>query len=374
MKEYLKLLQNIIDNGITKEDRTGVGCRSLFGTQMRFNMSEGTLPLVTTRKIFTRGMVEETLWFIRGSTDVKELQDKNVNIWNSWAVKDENIEAFLCEKYEGYATDTEQERKDAFKKIFSDSKLGSIGPMYGAMWRNAPNDKVHSLWPLINVSDIPKDKLMLYAESYRNEVDNGNLSDDETKENYTSLDFYCQIKYRETIDQLNDLIIGLRDKPYSRRHLISAWLPQYLPFENTSPENNVLMERGALAPCHFAFQCFVHPPKDENSKKRLSLMVSIRSNDFCIGNPYNTAQYGLLLAMLAHVTNMDVHELVVTGGDTHVYLNHIELAKEQLKREPLPLPKLWLNPEIKSIFDFTVDDIKIIDYVSHDKIDYPIAI
>jgi thymidylate synthase len=361
MKVYLELLKKIKDEGHDHPDRTGVGRRSIFCTQSRFDISDGTLPVVTTRKIYTDAIIKELLFFIKGDINVTTLKEQQVNIWNQWAVSAEAIEKFVLQNVDDPGA------HQHLINMLKEKHENSIGMMYGAMWRNAPQSNAHSLWPTVPLEDIPSDKLENYTKEYeeikflsREPID-------------FTLETFCTQKYYESVDQLNDLIRGLKKRPYSARHIVSAWIPSHLPFEDLAPEMNVLLDRGCLAPCHAFFQCFVSPPKEEGGKKRLSLMMLQRSVDFPVGSAFNIGQYALLLAMLAHVTDMEAYEFIWNTGDTHIYLNQLPMIDEQLSREPLPLPKLWLNPEVKDIFKFTFDDIKILDYVSHPPIKYPVA-
>jgi len=376
MKQYLEALREILDNGVYKEDRTGAGRKSIYGYQMRFKMSDG-FPVVTTRQIFTKAMIAETLWFISGSNDISVLKELGASFWDRWAVKEKDIEAFVI-KYRDklhiqdsitnetrLATDDEL---DIIKQQFRVKYLGKIGNIYGPSWRNAPGpNEYHPLWPKISLDDIPNDKLFEYNLSLQQYI--------EQTGNHVSIEEWANFNYRSSVDQLNELIINLRDRPYSSRHYVSAWIPSQIPFEDLSPQENVMLDKGALSPCHRSWHCFVKPPKEEGGKKQLSLLVYMGSNDVAVGCPVNIAQYALMLHLLAHVTDMEVDELIYNTGDLHLYnSNHIELAKEQITRDPLPLPKLWLNPDVKSIYDFTPDDIKIIDYKHHPKLDYEVHV
>jgi len=362
MKQYLELLQNIVENGHAHEDRTGTGRQSIFGTQMRFNMKDG-FPLVTSRKIFTKAFVHEMLWFIRGSIDNKELNDVGVNIWNLWTVNEDNVNSFM-DKYKDQLEEfIPTDVLETFKNNLLSKHVGTIGRLYGYNWRNAPSEMVHKLWPLVDFNDIPSDKIKQYKEEYPKIV--ASLQEEDPNASIFAFEDYCRMRYRSTIDQLNDLVINLKQRPYSARHVVSAWIPSLVPFETISPHDNVILERGALAPCHIMFQCNVTPPAKGSDKKRLSLLMYQRSVDTPVGLPYNVAQYALLLHMLAQVTDMEPYEFIWTGGDTHIYLDQMDLVLEQLSREPLPLPKLWLNPEVKDLFAFTFDDIKIEEYNVH---------
>ncbi|PCJ41859.1 MAG: thymidylate synthase [Moraxellaceae bacterium] len=277
MNEYLKLLRHVKENGVTKGDRTGTGTTSLFGYQMRFDLSKG-FPLLTTKKIHTRSVFHELLWFLKGDTSITYLKDNGVSIWDEWA--DEN---------------------------------GDLGPVYGKQWRS---------W-----------------EGPNNEV----------------------------VDQIANLIEEIRTNPNSRRLVVSAWNPVVLPDVKYSPIENAKMGKQALPPCHCLFQFYV-------SEGKLSCQLYQRSADVFLGVPFNIASYALLVHMVAQVTNLDVGDFVHSFGDVHLYSNHVEQAELQLSRDTMPLPTLKLNPGVTSIFDFTYDDIEIIDYQSHSSIAAPIAV
>ena len=264
MKQYLELLQHVLDAGIEREDRTGTGTYSVFGYQMRFDLNDG-FPLLTTKKLHTKSIVHELLWFLRGETNVKSLQDVGVSIWNEWA-----------------------------------NEQGELGPVYGAQWR---------AWP---ASD------------------------------------------GRTIDQLSELITQIKQTPYSRRLIISAW--------NVGEIDNM-----ALPPCHTMFQFYVADGK-------LSCQLYQRSADVFLGVPFNIASYALLLQMVAHVTGLKAGEFVHTFGDVHLYKNHVDQAKLQLQRKPMPLPTMKIIRQVDSIFDFQYDDFDLINYQSHPHISAPVAI
>jgi len=277
MRVYLDLLQTILDHGSQRDDRTGTGTLSIFGHQMRFDLSQG-LPLVTTKKLHLRSIIHELLWFIRGDTNVRSLNDVGVSIWDEWAAED-----------------------------------GSLGPLYGAQWRS---------WPTAN---------------------------------------------GRVIDQLTEVIEQLKQKPNSRRHVVSAWNPSDLPDESISPQDNVAEGRMALAPCHCLFQFYV-------ADGRLSCQLYQRSADCFLGVPFNIASYAMLTYMVAQVVGLKPGDYVHTFGDAHIYLNHIDQVKEQLSREPRPLPELKLNPERKSLEEFVYEDFELVGYDPHPAIKAPIAI
>jgi thymidylate synthase len=277
MKQYLDLLRHVRENGTFKGDRTGTGTYSVFGYQMRFDLSEG-FPLVTTKKIHFKSVVHELLWFLKGDTNTQYLKDNGVRIWDEWA--DEN---------------------------------GDLGPVYGFQWRN---------WPNANGASV---------------------------------------------DQVKQVVEQLKSNPNSRRIIISAWNPSDLPDETVSPQQNVKEGRMALAPCHAFFQFYV-------SEGKLSCQLYQRSADIFLGVPFNIASYALLTLMLAQVCDLEPGDFVHTLGDAHLYTNHQEQVELQLSRDPLPLPQMKLNPEIKDIFDFTFDDFELVDYQHHEHIKGIVAV
>lgn len=264
MKQYLDLLQHVLDHGILKEDRTGTGTHSVFGYQMRFDLQDG-FPLLTTKKLHLKSIIHELLWFLKGDTNVKYLQANGVRIWNEWA--DEN---------------------------------GDLGHIYGYQWRS---------WP---------------------DYDGGH------------------------IDQIKEAIDTIQNNPDSRRIIVSAWNVADLPQMN-------------LPPCHAFFQFYV-------ANGKLSLQLYQRSADIFLGVPFNITSYALLLMMVAQVTGLEAGDFVHTLGDAHIYNNHIEQVREQLSREPRTLPKMKLNPDVKSIFDFKYEDFELTDYNPHPHIAGKVAV
>ena len=275
---YLNLLQKILDEGEVKEDRTGTGTRSFFGHQMRFNLNDG-FPLLTTKKIFFKGVVHELLWFLNGSTDNNELKDNGVHIWDEW-----------------------------------EDESGDLGPIYGYQWRQ-----------------------------------------------------WLDQNSGESIDQIQNVIDQLRNNPSSRRIIVSAWNVADLPDESISPQDNVKNNKMALAPCHALFQFFV-------SQGALSCQLYQRSCDTFLGLGFNIASYSLLTHMLAQQCDLNVGDFIWTGGDVHLYLNHMEQAKEQLSREPYELPKLNIKRKPDSIYDYAYEDFELVNYQCHPHIKAPISI
>ncbi|USK32204.1 thymidylate synthase [Bacillus sp. F19] len=255
MKQYLDLCKHVLQSGIVKEDRTGTGTISTFGYQMRFDLKEG-FPLLTTKKLHLKSIIHELIWFLRGDTNVKYLQENGVRIWNEWA--DEN---------------------------------GELGPVYGHQWRS-----------------------------------------------WTGAD-------GQTVDQISKLINQIKNNPDSRRLIVSAWNPADV-------------DEMALPPCHCFFQFYVADGK-------LSCQLYQRSADVFLGVPFNIASYALLTMMVAHVTDLEPGEFVHTFGDVHIYKNHLEQIDLQLTRDVRELPKMRLNPDVKSIFDFTYEDFTLEGYDPH---------
>ena len=264
MKQYLELMQRILDEGAVKGDRTGTGTLSVFGHQMRFNLQEG-FPLVTTKKLHLRSIIIELLWFLNGDTNIKYLKDNGVSIWDEWA--DEN---------------------------------GDLGPVYGRQWR---------AWP---------------------GKDGG------------------------TVDQISNVLHSIKTNPDSRRHMVVAYNPTFV-------------DEMALPPCHSLFQFYV-------ANGKLSCQLYQRSCDTFLGVPFNIASYALLTYMMAQQCDLDVGDFVWTGGDVHLYSNHLEQVKLQLSRKPFPLPKLVIKRKPESLFDYRFEDFEIKGYESHPHISAPVAV
>ncbi|WOO43751.1 thymidylate synthase [Rubellicoccus peritrichatus] len=279
MKTYLDLLRHVRDEGLERDDRTGVGTKSVFGAQVRYPLAPG-FPLVTTKKIHWRSVVYELLWFLKGETNVHWLNERKVRIWDEW----------------------------------QDPETGDLGPVYGAQWTRweAPDGR--------------------------------------------------------RINQLDELVENLKKKPFSRRHIISAWNVADLPDEGISPHENAAKGKMALPPCHALFQFYVSPDG------KLSCQLYQRSADIFLGVPFNIASYALLTVMVAQIVGLKPGEFVHTFGDLHIYKNHFDQVEEQLSREPKPLPQVKLNPEIKKLEDFDYEDIELINYDPHPAIKAPIAV
>ncbi|NBC58973.1 MAG: thymidylate synthase [Bacteroidetes bacterium] len=274
MKQYHDLIKHVLEHGKDKNDRTGTGTRSVFGYQMRFDLNEG-FPLVTTKKIHLKSIIHELLWFIKGDTNVKYLQDNGVRIWNEWA--DEN---------------------------------GDLGPVYGRQWRN---------WN------------------------------------------------KDNIDQLAEVIDTIKNKPDSRRMLVTAWNPSVLPDTTKSFAENVANGKVALPPCHAFFQFYVADGK-------LSCQLYQRSADIFLGVPFNIASYALLTMMIAQVCDLGYGDFIHTFGDAHIYKNHFEQVELQLTRDFRPLPEMKINPKVQSIFDFKFEDFELVNYNPHPHIKGKVAV
>jgi thymidylate synthase len=277
MQNYQQLLRDILERGHRKPDRTGTGTISLFGHQLRFDLSQG-FPAVTTKKLHLRSIIIELLWFLRGETNIAWLRENGVTIWDEWATED-----------------------------------GELGPVYGAQWRD---------W--------------ISADGRH-------------------------------IDQISTLLQDLKNKPDSRRHIVSAWNPGLLPDESISPRANAAAGRQALPPCHTLFQFYV-------AEGKLSCQMYQRSADVFLGLPFNIASYALLTLMIAQVCDLEPGDFVLTLGDTHIYLNHLEQVNEQLSRQPYPLPQMRLNPAVRDLFAFRFEDFELQNYQCHPLIRAPIAV
>jgi thymidylate synthase len=290
MKQYHALLNEILEKGTDRLDRTSTGTRSIFGYQMRFDLAEG-FPLLTTKKVHFKSVVYELLWFITGSTNIRPLVLNNVRIWNEWP-----YERFV--KSDAYNNESLDDYVERIKndQTFAD-KHGNLGPVYGKQWRDF----------------------------------NG-------------------------VDQLKQLIEGIRHNPFSRRHIISAWNPAEL-------------ENMALPPCHMMMQFYV-----SSDRKRLSCQLYQRSADVFLGVPFNIASYALFTHLIAQVCDLEAGEFIHTFGDVHIYNDHMEQVALQLSREPLPLAHLRLNPMIKEIEDFRYEDIELLDYQSHPAIKAKVSV
>lgn len=293
MKQYHDLMQHVLENGTRKEDRTGTGTISVFGHQMRFDLSEG-FPLMTTKKVHMKSVLHELLWFIQGDTNIKYLDKHKVRIWDDWPfAKYQKSEEYQGEDIREFAAKVAED--PAFAQ-----KWGDLGPVYGYQWRS---------WPAPN---------------------------------------------GEKIDQLMNVIEQIKNNPFSRRHIVSAWNPG-------------MIEDMALPPCHAFFQFYVADGK-------LSCQLYQRSADIFLGVPFNIASYALLTHMIAQVCELEVGDFVHTLGDAHIYLNHIDQVNEQLSRDFRPLPKLVMNPDIRNILDFTYDDFSIEGYDPHPHIRAQVAV
>ena len=293
MKQYLDLCRKVLEEGTYKDDRTGTGTYSIFGYQTRYNLEED-FPLVTTKKVFLRGIIHELLWFINGDTNIKYLVDNNVHIWDDWAYKAyKNSIDYKGETMQEFVDKIKaSDKSDLFVKMY-----GELGPVYGRQWRNFNN---------------------------------------------------------EGVDQLVNLIDQIKTNPNSRRLIISAWNP-------------CEVDKMALPPCHSFMQFYVINGK-------LSCQLYQRSADIFLGVPFNIASYSLFTMMIAQVCGLKPGEFIHTMGDAHIYTNHVEQIKLQLSREPKPLPKMKINPNVKSIFDFKIEDFELEGYEPWPKIKGEVAV
>ena len=309
--QYLDLLDLIMTHGADKGDRTGTGTKSIFGHQMRFDLQDG-FPLLTTKKVFTKGIIHELIWFVRGDTNIKYLVDNGVNIWNEWAYKRFLEESGIEMTMDQYV----QEIKDS--RHFAD-RWGDLGPVYGKQWRD---------WESIQAIQRDSDEL-------------GTITAVE----------------EHHLDQLGNVIQRIKDRPNCRRLIVSAWNPTEV-------------DDMALPPCHCFMQFYVSPDG------KLSCQLYQRSCDTPLGVPFNIASYALLTHMVAHVCGLEVGEFIWTGGDVHIYNNQFEGVEEQLSRQDqhYPMPTLKINRKVEAIDDFTYEDFTVVNYVCHPAIKFPISV
>lgn len=360
MQNYIALMKDILENGIDLPDRTGVGRKKVFGRMLRFNVSGGKLPLVTTRYINFDAVVNELFWFRDGGTNVATLPSE---IWNQWAVAPAHIEAFV-QKFLPDDPDAQAYVKEGLMA----EMVGEVGSMYGEAWRSAPQRFYNAFYPQIKEADVEPARLARIKEQFSEQAPVNKEGEP------ISFEDYLQYSCYQTIDQLQEVLLNLKKRPFSSRHVISAWIPDFIPFEALSPQENVLMGKGALAPCHVLQQYLVFPPAVAGGKNRLSLMMTQRSSDFAVGVPFNLAQYALLLMLVAQVSDMEPFEFVWSSGDTHLYFDQVEQAEEQILREPKASPVVVLDPSITSLFDFKPEHIQLLNYDPHPKINYPVAV
>lgn len=372
MKQYLDVVAKIMDRGRYRMDRTGTGAISLFVEQMRFDLSTGHFPLVTAKRTAMRPIKHELQWFLSGSTNNNDLLNNNVHIWDEWAAED-----------------------------------GALGPIYGQQWRSwpAPGRSGKAGWQR-RLDWAKENEEPALFERLNDAIETTTTGVDSVLDAYG-----IPHAGPEVIDQISELIENLKKRPYSRRHLVSAWNVADLPDESISPQDNVKAGHMSLAPCHVMFQFDVVDMLPHeiwqwavvNKKltvlqdidwmksldspsgkqyladlgiytKKLSCVLIQRSCDMALGVPYNIASYALLTLLVAQCVDMAPGEFIHVLNNAHIYSNHIEGVKEMLLREPFPSPTIKLNPEIKDIFSFRDEDIVLRDYVSHPKIDFAVAI
>ena len=292
MRQYHELMDRVLREGIDKSDRTGTGTRSVFGHQMRFDLAEG-FPMITTKKLHLKSILHELIWFISGDTNIRYLCQNGVRIWDDWPFATYSKSA----EYDGI------DMKEFAARIAADAdfaaKWGDLGPVYGYQWR---------FWPGPN----------------------------------------------GPVDQLRDVLEGIRSNPDGRRHIVSAWNPGYI-------------DQMALPPCHAFFQFYV-------VEGRLSCQLYQRSADIFLGVPFNIASYALLIHMMAQDLGLQVGDFVHSLGDAHIYSNHTDQVRLQLSRDLRPLPTLSLNPSVKSLFDFRYEDVELVGYDPHPHIPAPVAV
>ncbi len=301
MKQYHDLLRHILARGVRKDDRTGTGTVSVFGYQMRFDLQAG-FPLITTKKIHLKSVIHELLWFLRGDTNIRYLVQNGVSIWNDWPYQHWLEEQGLADALPKYSEEWKAKMREFVERVRTDAdfaaKWGELGPVYGRQWRNFGG-----------------------------------------------------------VDQIAQVVADIKQKPHSRRLIVSAWNPADIP----------VMARSGLPPCHALFQFYV-------AEGRLSCQLYQRSADVFLGVPFNIASYALLTMMIAQVCDLAPGEFIHTFGDVHLYNNHLAQAELQLSRELRPLPRMTLNPEVKDLFSFAFEDFTLSDYHPHPHIKAQVSV
>lgn len=371
MQQYLELLARVATDGVVTNDRTGVGRKSLYGQSMQFNLREG-FPLVTTRKVGLKVAAEELFWFISGSCDVGELRARGVKIWDHWAVSESHIDSFMTKHLGEMGLD--DGAKAAIRARFKQDYLNSIGNIYGPNWRKKKAE--HALAGEVGLK-LRLDRYSieeLVASDVRARIDAGIAKDaqmldaEEIEDLKESL--YIE-EYMNNVDQLHELVLSLKHDPDSRRHVMSAWDPASLPIPGFSPQENVIFGRGALAPCHALFQCFVDTT---TAPYTLSGLLYQRSCDLPVGAPFNIAQYSLFIKLLAHSLGYQVGSFHYHLGDVHIYTDQLDLICEQLNRRPMGLCEVEILSEPKEIYQYSIEDLRLVGYDSHPHIQYPVAV
>lgn len=364
-------MQYVLDHGVMRGDRTGKGRHSVFSPPDEiYDLKEG-FPLTTLREISPNAMIDELLWFNSGSKSIDDLRSKF--FWKKWTPTENDLKEYAIKH--GLSIEETAELS---------ARVGTIGNLYGVSWRNAPGPK-GTILPIRKMKHLPRqliEKFVPHSVGDQPTVSVQSLIeylDDERPTTVSEEELKATLRgsilkaYWENFDQINELIYKIKTTPYSSRLRVSAYLTDYMAFEEFTPQENVLDGRACLTACHTFFQCYVHKGEDGQPGK-LDLKLTLTSSDVPVGRVYNVAQYALLLSMIAQVCDLDVGRLIISTGDAHIYGDQFDAVGEILSREPLKLPTLWLNPEIKDIFAFTHDDILIKDYVSHPKVDVPVAI
>lgn len=365
MKQYNDLARRILTEGHAHPDRTNVGRISLYGETLRFKMKDG-FPIVTCRNINYEAAFKEMLWFISGSSDIKDLDSK---IWDPWAVTDQDVQTFFDQHFKNRPEFLEEFSEEMVLQDLKNTFVGSIGPMYGVAWRNTPAiNYVEGVVPDVSESDMASDRLEKLREYFENNKIPSGVSPEQAFQELLNHSYY------RSVDQLHALITGLKNNPYGSRHVMTTWIPSWIPFNNIELHQNPMYGRGVLAPCHILVQCHVIPPDEEHTTPRLILQLYQRSADFMVGSAFNIAQYALLLHLLARVTGYEAYEFIYNLGDVHIYKNQIEQVQEQLSREPLELPTLELSGDFSDLFKVTIDQIKVTGYNPHPGIKYPVAV
>lgn len=378
MKQYRQTLEYVVTYGKMRSDRTGKGRHGLFSPPDEIYDLKDGFPLLSMRELNIDAVIDELLWFVSGSTRSKDMKFKF--FWDKWTAKESDAIKYAKEVL-GICGETDQEILSQIPHpVFE--RIGTIGNLYGVSWRNAPGpvgdrlpQRAPQEYPRKFVERlIPVDDKGIRVFEYEEAIEfltkpvAPNL--EELKRSFIE---ELHTHYWSNYDQLNELLIKLKKNPTSSRLRVTAYLTDYMAFEEFSPQENVMDGRAALTPCHTFFQCYVNPG-EEGEKPCLDLKLTLTSSDVPVGRPYNIAQYALLCMMLAHCCDMNPGHLIVSSGDTHIYGDQFEAVHELLSREDGVMPTMELNPAVKDLFAFKREDFTLKDYNPQPKIDIPVAV
>lgn len=365
MEQYLKTMQRVLDEGQIRPDRTGQGRLAIFSAHEVYDLADNTVPMVTTRQIFKKPLLTELFGMIGGHGTVAKLGE---SFWGKWSPTGKFIQDTILNELEK-AGEKDSLNADQMEKFIEAANthpgIGTIGPMYGVLWRQWPiiNNICDFSW-ITSFEDIASDRYAQLSQDFDRVL---MLSNGQVKNTKEVREQYIGDNYVRSLDQLNKVLHSLKRNPYSSHHRVTALDPALIG-PHADPRENVVEGFGALSPCHLFFQFYV---RQENSSPTLDCQFYMGSSDVCLGRPYNIAFYSLLTILMAHCLGYKPGKLYFTSGDTHIYGNHIDKAKEQVKLTPVEnKTTVTINPDKTDLFKMTADDITFSDYVHLGRIDY----